>query len=60
MLRRKMVTSVTCGADSIGSRTAERLLERADDEVIIDNFSNSRPEVLQRIKTITNKQAYFM
>jgi UDP-glucose 4-epimerase len=37
-----------------------QLLERGDEVVVIDNFSNSHPEVLQRIKTITNKQAYFI
>jgi UDP-glucose 4-epimerase len=55
-----MAILVTGDASYIGSHTVVQLLERGDEVVVIDNFSNSHPEVLQRIKTITNKQAYFM
>ena len=55
-----MALLVTGGAGYIGSHTVVQLLERDDEVVVVDNFNNSRPEVLQRIKTITNKQAYFM
>jgi UDP-glucose 4-epimerase len=55
-----MAILFTGGAGYIGSHTVVQLLERGDEVVVIDNFSNSHPEVLQRIKTITNKQAYFI
>jgi UDP-glucose 4-epimerase len=55
-----MTVLVTGGAGYIGSHTVVQLLERGDEVVVIDNFSNSHPEVLQRIKTITDKQVYFI
>ena len=43
---------VTGGAGYIGSHTAVELLNREEELVIIDNFSNSKPEVLKKIKKI--------
>ena len=40
---------VTGGAGYIGSHTVIQLLEDNKEVVIVDNFSNSNPEVLDRI-----------
>ena len=50
---------VTGGAGFIGSHTVVELLERNEDIVIVDNFCNSSPEVLGKIKQITNKDFKF-
>ena len=50
---------VTGGAGFIGSHTAVELLNAGRDIVIIDNFSNSKPEVLDKIKQITGKDFKF-
>lgn len=47
---------VTGGAGFIGSHTCCVLLESGYEVVIIDNFSNSSPEVLEKIKEITGKE----
>ena len=47
------------GAGYIGSHTAVELLNAGREIVIIDNFSNSKPEVLEKIKTITGKDFKF-
>ena len=47
------------GAGYIGSHTAVELLNSGREIVIIDNFSNSKPEVLDKIKTITGKDFKF-
>ena len=47
------------GAGFIGSHTAVELLNKGRDIVIIDNFSNSKPEVLDAIKKITGKDFKF-
>ena len=47
------------GAGYIGSHTAVELLNSGKDIVIIDNFSNSKPEVLESIKKITGKDFKF-
>jgi UDP-glucose 4-epimerase len=44
---------VTGGAGYIGSHTVIQLIENGYDVVIVDNYSNSNPEVLNRIQTIT-------
>ena len=49
---------LTGGAGYIGSHTAIELLEN-NDLVVIDDFSNSKPEVLDAIKEITNKDIVF-
>jgi len=50
---------VTGGAGFIGSHTVVELLERGEELVIVDNFSNSSPEVLEKIKQITNRDFKF-
>ena len=50
---------VTGGAGYIGSHTACELLDSGEDIVIVDNFVNSKPEVLDKIKKITGKDFKF-
>lgn len=45
----------TGGAGYIGSHTCVEILEKGYDVIIADNFSNSNPEVVNRIKEITGK-----
>jgi len=47
------------GAGYIGSHTAIELLKEGKEIVIIDNFSNSNPEVLESVKKITGKDFKF-
>ena len=47
------------GAGFIGSHTAVELLNEGKEIVIIDNFSNSKPQVLENIKKITGKEFKF-
>lgn len=54
-----MSVLVTGGAGFIGSHTAVELLEVGREIVIIDNFSNSKPEALEAIKKITGKDFKF-
>ncbi|MDO9405031.1 MAG: UDP-glucose 4-epimerase GalE [Polaromonas sp.] len=46
---------LTGGAGYIGSHTCVALIEAGYTPVIADNFSNSQPEVLNRLKTITGQ-----
>lgn len=46
---------VTGGAGYIGSHTALQLLEAGYEVVIADNFVNSKPAVLERLKQLTNR-----
>lgn len=50
---------VTGGAGYIGSHTCVELLEHGHDIVVVDNFSNSKPEVIDKIKEITGKEFSF-
>jgi len=50
---------VTGGAGFIGSHTCVELLEVNEEIVVVDNFSNSKPEVLDKIKQITKKDFKF-
>lgn len=50
---------VTGGAGYIGSHTVIELLASDYEVVIVDNFSNSKPEVLNRIKEISGKSFDF-
>ncbi|MBO4897392.1 MAG: UDP-glucose 4-epimerase GalE [Clostridia bacterium] len=50
---------VTGGAGYIGSHTCVELLNAGKEIVIVDNFSNSKPEVLDNIKKITGKDFLF-
>ncbi len=54
-----MAILVTGGAGYIGSHTCVELLENGEDLIIVDNFSNSKPEVLEKIKEITHKNFKF-
>ena len=47
------------GAGYIGSHTAVELLNKGREIVIIDNFSNSNPTILEKIKKITGKDFKF-
>ena len=50
---------VTGGTGYIGSHTVVELLNEGKEVVVIDNFSNSNPEVVDSIKKITNKDFKF-
>lgn len=54
-----MAVLVTGGAGYIGSHTCVELLESGKDIVVVDNFCNSKPEALNRIKKITGKDFKF-
>ena len=54
-----MAVLVTGGTGYIGSHTVVELLNNGYDVVIVDNFINSKPEVLNRIFTITGKKPRF-
>ncbi len=50
---------VTGGAGYIGSHTVIELLGKGYEVVIVDNFYNSHPEVLERIKELSGKDFKF-
>ena len=50
---------VTGGAGFIGSHAVVELLNSGEDVVIVDNFVNSSPEALERVKRITNREFGF-
>lgn len=50
---------VTGGAGYIGSHTVVELIENGYDVVVVDNFSNSKPDVLEKLKEITGVQIKF-
>jgi len=50
---------VTGGAGYIGSHTVIELLNKDYNVVILDNYSNSKPEVLNRIKELSSKDFTF-
>ena len=54
-----MKVLVTGGCGYIGSHTAVELLQAGYEVVIIDNFVNSKAEVLDKIEQITNKRPVF-
>ena len=54
-----MVILVTGGAGYIGSHTCVELLEKGEELVVIDNFVNSKPDVIDKIKEITKKEFKF-
>lgn len=55
----KMTILVTGGVGYIGSHTVLELLEEERNVVIVDNFCNSDPIVLDRIRGISNKDFKF-
>ena len=54
-----MAILVTGGAGYIGSHTVVELLANGEEVVIVDNYSNSKPEVLNRIREISGKSFKF-
>lgn len=54
-----MAVLVTGGTGYIGSHTVVELLNHNFDVVIVDNYANSKPEVLNRIFKITGKKPRF-
>ena len=50
---------VTGGCGYIGSHTCVELLDGGYEIVVVDNFSNSKPEVIDKIKEITKKDFKF-
>lgn len=55
-----MFVLVTGGAGYIGSHTCVELIKAGFEPVIIDNLSNSKEVVLDRIETIAGKRPVFM
>lgn len=51
-----MAILITGGAGYIGSHTCVELLNAGKDIVILDNFSNSKPEVVSTIESLTGKR----
>ena len=54
-----MVILVTGGTGYIGSHTCVELLDKGEQLVVVDNFCNSSPGVVQKIKDITKKDFKF-
>ncbi len=54
-----MTVLVTGGAGYIGSHTVIELLNSGNQVIIVDNFYNSQPEVLKRIKELSGKDFKF-
>lgn len=54
-----MAVLITGGTGYIGSHTIVELLGNDRDVVVMDNFSNSKPVVLDRLKEITGKSIRF-
>ncbi len=54
-----MAVLVTGGAGYIGSHTSIELLTSGKEIVILDNFYNSSPKVLDRIKELSGKDFHF-
>ena len=50
---------VTGGAGYIGSHTAVELIEAGYDAIIVDDLSNAKEDVIDRIETITGKRPVF-
>ena len=50
---------VTGGAGYIGSHTTVELINNGYDVVVVDNFSNSKPIVIDRLKEITGRDITF-
>lgn len=59
MISLKKTVLLTGGAGYIGSHTAVELLENGYEVIIVDNFSNSSPDVINRIEKITAQKPKF-
>jgi UDP-glucose 4-epimerase len=46
---------ITGGAGYIGSHTCVALMNTGEDVVLLDNFSNSKPEIVRNIKKLTDR-----
>ena len=55
-----MAILITGGAGYIGSHTCVELLNAGRDIVVFDNFYNSSPEAVSRVKTITGRDFPFV
>ena len=55
-----MKVLVAGGAGYIGSHICVELLQANHEVIVIDDFSNSKPEVLGYIKDITGKDVKFL
>ena len=56
----KIMILVTGGTGYIGSHTVVQLMEEGYETVVVDNFVNSKPEVLDNIEKITGKRPLFV
>ncbi|MDR7240474.1 UDP-glucose 4-epimerase GalE [Neobacillus drentensis] len=54
-----MAILITGGAGYIGSHTCVELLSAGYEIIVLDNFSNSKPESLNRVKELTGKDFMF-
>ena len=54
-----MAILITGGAGYIGSHTMVEFLEAGRELVVVDNFLNSKPESLERVRRITGKDFKF-
>ena len=54
-----MAILITGGAGSIGSHTMVEFLNAGRELVVVDNFVNSKPSALERVKQITGKDFKF-
>lgn len=54
-----MSVLITGGAGYIGSHTCVELLNKNEDIIVVDNFSNSSPYVINKIREITGKDFLF-
>ncbi|MGQ4665874.1 UDP-glucose 4-epimerase GalE [Metabacillus halosaccharovorans] len=54
-----MAVLITGGAGYIGSHTCVELLNANYEIIVLDNFSNSKPEAIKRIKEITGRSFTF-
>ena len=57
--RNNMQILVTGGTGYIGSHTCVELLNRDFEVIIVDNLSNSKREVVDKIEKITNEKVKF-
>jgi UDP-glucose 4-epimerase len=55
----KMKVLIAGGAGFIGSHTCIELLNAGYEIVVVDNFMNSNPEALKRVRDLTNKDFKF-